>query len=71
MTYPGHVPGHPAHERPPRILPSLILFGVGALVVVTIVGWVIGAVLAAVRVLLVVALVLAVIWALASMRSDR
>lgn len=65
------MPGSPAPERPPRILPSLILFGVGALVVIMIIGWVIGVIMAAVRFLLIVGIVVAAIWAIASMRSNR
>lgn len=61
----------PAGERPPRILPTLILGGVALIVAITVLGWVIGAVLAVVRLVLVVGVAVAVIWAVLAMRSDR
>ena len=55
-------------ERPPRILPTLVLGAVGIFAVLTVIGWVIGAVLAALRAALVVVVVGAVIWAVVASR---
>ena len=62
------MPGSPAPERPPRILPALILYGVGALVLLTVLGWVIGAVLSILRFVVLAGIAVAVIWAIASLR---
>ncbi|WP_436794878.1 hypothetical protein [Actinospongicola halichondriae] len=58
-------------ERPPRILPSLVLMIVGVLVALAVVGWVIGAVLSLLRLLFVVGVAVAIIWAIVASRSDR
>jgi hypothetical protein len=51
-------------ERPPRILPTLVVGAVGIFVALTVIGWIIGAVLAALRAALVVVVVVGVIWML-------
>lgn len=61
----------PPGEKPPRILPTLILVGVALILAITVLGWVIGAVLAVVRFVLVVAVAVAVIWAILAIRGDR
>lgn len=55
-------------ERPPRILPTLVVGAVGVFVVLTVIGWVVGAVLAALRTALVVIVIVGVIWALLGSR---
>lgn len=65
------MPASPGPERPPRILPTLILGGLAVVVALTVLGWVIGAVLAVLRGLVVVAVAVAVIWAVLAARADR
>lgn len=55
-------------ERPPRILPTLILGAVGVFAALTVVGWVIGAIVSALRTAVVVVALGAIIWALVSSR---
>lgn len=66
-----NVPASPSDDSPPRILPTLVLWGVGLLIVITVAGWVIGAILSVLRLALLVAIVAAVIWALVAGRGDR
>lgn len=58
-------------DRPPRLLPSLVLFVVGAIVVLMLVSWVIGTVFAILRLVFVVGVAVAVIWAIMASRADR
>ena len=58
-------------ERPPRLLPTLLVGGVAVIVALTVIGWVVGAVLAAVRALVVVAVVVLAGWALLRVAADR
>ncbi len=58
-------------ESPPRLLPTLVLWAVGIIVVISIVGWIIGAVFSAIRSLLLIGIAVAVIWAIVSSRADR
>lgn len=65
---------HPAHDdsdRPPRLLPTIVVGGVVAFVALTFVSWVIGTVLAALRTAVVLAVIVAVVWAVAGSRSRR
>lgn len=65
------MPATPSDDSPPRILPTLVLWGVGLLVAITVVGWVIGAILAVLRLVLLVAIAGVVIWALFASRGER
>ena len=65
------MPASPSDSSPPRILPMLVLWGVGLLVAITVVGWVIGAILSVLRLVLVVVIAGAVIWALVASRGDH
>ena len=58
-------------ERPPRILPSLVLWVVGAIVAVMVFWWVVGAIFSLLKMLFVVGAALAVIWAILASRSRR
>ena len=55
-------------ERPPRLLPTLVIGAVGVFVALTVIGWVVGAVLAALRTALVVLAIVGVIWLLLGSR---
>lgn len=63
--------GDPGDDRPPRLLPALVLFGVAVVVGLTVLGWVIGAILSIVRLIVIVVVAVLVVWAIASARSDR
>ena len=65
------MPAPPSDDSPPRILPTLVLWGVGLLVAITVVGWVIGAILSVLRLVLLVGIAVAVIWAIVASRGDR
>ena len=58
-------------ERPPRLLPTLLVGGVAVIVALTVIGWVVGAVLAALRALVVVAVVVLAGWTLLRVAADR
>lgn len=55
-------------ERPPRILPTLVLTVVGVIVAFMVVGWIIGAIFSLLRFLFVVGVVVLVLWAILSSR---
>ncbi len=58
-------------ERPPRILPSLVLAVVGVIVALMVVGWIIGAIFSLLKLVFIVGAALAVIWAIMSSRTRR
>ena len=58
-------------ERPPRLLPTLLVGGLAVIVALTVIGWVVGAVLAALRALVIVAVVVLAGWALLRVAADR
>lgn len=65
------MPAPPSDSSPPRILPTLVLWGVGLLIAITVVGWVIGAILSVLRLVIVVGIAIAVIWAVVASRAGR
>lgn len=58
-------------DRPPRLMPSLVLAVVGVIVALMIVGWIIGAIFSLLKFVFVVGAALAVIWAILSSRLRR
>lgn len=58
-------------ERPPRILPSLVLTAVGVVVGLMVLWWVVGAIFSLLRLVFVVGVAVAVIWAVLASRSGR
>lgn len=56
-------------ERPPRILPSLVLGVVGVVVALMIVGWIIGTIFSLLKMAFVVGAAIAVIWAIMASRT--
>lgn len=56
-------------DRPPRILPSLVLSVVGVLVALMFLGWIVGTIVAVVKFALVVGAAIAVIWAVMASRT--
>lgn len=58
-------------DRPPRLLPYLVLLGVGAVLAFMVLGWVIGAVFSILRTVILAVIVVAVIWAVLSLVRDR
>ena len=58
-------------ERPPRLLPTLVLGGIVLFAALTVVGWVIGAVMAALRAVVLLVVVAAAVWALLQYARDR
>ena len=58
-------------ERPPRLLPTLVVGGIVCIVALTVIGWVVGAVIAAVRAIVLLVVVVAAVWALLRFAGDR
>ena len=58
-------------ERPPRVLPSLVLFVVGVIVALMVLGWIVGAIFSILKFALLVGGAVAVIWAVLASRSNR
>ncbi len=51
------------------LVPKIVLAGIAAFVVLTIIGWIVGAVISLLRVVAVVAVIIGVIWAIAAARD--
>lgn len=58
-------------ERPPRLLPTLVVGGIVCFAALTVLGWVIGAVMAALRAIALLVVVVAAVWALLRFAGDR
>ncbi|MDZ7675515.1 MAG: hypothetical protein U5K30_10660 [Acidimicrobiales bacterium] len=57
-------------ERPPRLLPHLVLWGVSAVLAFMVLGWVIGAVFSILRTVILTVIVVAVVWAVVAIVRD-
>jgi hypothetical protein len=58
-------------ERPPRLLPSLVLAVVAVIAAFVVLGWIIGAIFSILKFVLLVGGAIAVIWAVLAARADR
>lgn len=58
-------------ERPPRLLPSLVLAVVGVIAALVVLSWIVGAIFSILKFVVLVGGAIAVIWAVLASRSDR
>ncbi|MDE0803374.1 MAG: hypothetical protein OSA99_08625 [Acidimicrobiales bacterium] len=58
-------------ERPPRLLPSLVLTVVGIIAALVVLSWIVGAVFSILKFVLLVGGAIAVIWAVLASRANR
>ncbi len=65
----GIVPDPSPHDSTLGMVPKLILYGIVAIIVLTIVGWIIGAILSILRIVAVIVVIGAVVWAVTAARS--